>query len=383
MTSSRSALLTRVLDGRRVLLRAVVVAVALTLTAGATTAIAMEKTLTLEVDGQPVKLATMASDVSGALEAADVTVGQHDALAPSAEAGISDGDTIVLRRARPLELTVDGASRTVWTTARTVDEALAQLDVAGAPQLSASRATRLPLDGFALDVQSKRFVMINDAGTWSLSYTTADTVGEVLAEEGLTLAEPDSSSVALDTPVTNLMQVDLTRVRTAEVAQPRPIAPTEERVEAPDLDRGETTVENEGVSGVETVTSRVTTTNGAETAREKISVVVTTPAQNRVVRVGTREPAPAAPAAPPVAGGSVWDSLAQCESGGNWSIDTGNGYYGGVQFDRGTWLSNGGGEFAPIASEASREQQIVVAERVRAARGFAPWPSCARTLGLL
>lgn len=88
-------------------------------------------------------------------------------------------------------------------------------------------------------------------------------------------------------------------------------------------------------------------------------------------------------AAPKVVDGSVWDQLAQCESGGRWNINTGNGYYGGLQFNAGTWLSNGGGKYAPRADLASREQQIDIAQRLRAARGFSPWPACSRKLGLL
>ena len=88
------------------------------------------------------------------------------------------------------------------------------------------------------------------------------------------------------------------------------------------------------------------------------------------------------PAAPGRSGSSVWDSLAQCESGGNWAIDTGNGLYGGVQLDQGSWLRNGGGAYAPLPSKATREQQILIAEKVRSARGFFPWSSCARKLGL-
>ena len=83
------------------------------------------------------------------------------------------------------------------------------------------------------------------------------------------------------------------------------------------------------------------------------------------------------------ASSSVWDRLAQCESGGNWSINTGNGYYGGIQFDYSTWLSYGGGQYAEYAHQATREQQIVVAERLRAERGYYPWPACARKLGLI
>lgn len=88
--------------------------------------------------------------------------------------------------------------------------------------------------------------------------------------------------------------------------------------------------------------------------------------------------APTAVAAPD----SDWDRLAQCESGGNWQINTGNGYHGGLQFHPQTWQGNGGGEFAPTANQASREQQIVVAERVLASQGWGAWPACSSALGL-
>jgi hypothetical protein len=81
-------------------------------------------------------------------------------------------------------------------------------------------------------------------------------------------------------------------------------------------------------------------------------------------------------------GSTVWDALAQCESGGNWAINTGNGYYGGLQFSLGTWQGYGGGEFAAYPHEATREQQIIVAERLHAARGYQPWPACRSKLGL-
>ena len=92
-------------------------------------------------------------------------------------------------------------------------------------------------------------------------------------------------------------------------------------------------------------------------------------------------PAPAAPA--PVAsydGGTVWDQLAQCESGGNWAINTGNGYYGGLQFNLGTWQSYGGTGYP---HQASRETQIAIATKLRdASGGYGAWPGCAASLGL-
>ncbi|WP_067703684.1 resuscitation-promoting factor Rpf1 domain-containing protein [Nocardia jejuensis] len=79
---------------------------------------------------------------------------------------------------------------------------------------------------------------------------------------------------------------------------------------------------------------------------------------------------------------SDWDRLAQCEAGGNWGINTGNGFQGGLQFSPGTWTAHGGGEFASTANHATREQQIVVAEKVLASQGWGAWPSCSSSLGL-
>jgi resuscitation-promoting factor RpfA len=75
-----------------------------------------------------------------------------------------------------------------------------------------------------------------------------------------------------------------------------------------------------------------------------------------------------------------WDQVASCESGGNWAINTGNGFHGGLQFLASTWASHGGGEYAPSAQLASREQQIAVAERVLASQGRGAWPVCGHGL---
>ena len=71
-----------------------------------------------------------------------------------------------------------------------------------------------------------------------------------------------------------------------------------------------------------------------------------------------------------------WDQVARCESGGNWGINTGNGYQGGLQFTPGTWRAHGGGDYAPAANMATKEQQIAVAERVLATQGRHAWPVC-------
>lgn len=80
--------------------------------------------------------------------------------------------------------------------------------------------------------------------------------------------------------------------------------------------------------------------------------------------------------------GAIWDRLAFCESSGNWAYNGGSGFDGGLQFHPGTWTAYGGGQFAPYAWGASREQQIVIAEKVLAGQGWGAWPGCARKLGL-
>ena len=105
---------------------------------------------------------------------------------------------------------------------------------------------------------------------------------------------------------------------------------------------------------------------------------------DRVARIATlASVAGVAVAAPLLASGtasaattSEWDTVAQCESGGDWSINTGNGYYGGLQFSASTWSAYGGSAYAATADQASKSEQITVAEKVLAAQGKGAWPTC-------
>ncbi|XVX19693.1 transglycosylase family protein [Actinomycetota bacterium] len=89
-----------------------------------------------------------------------------------------------------------------------------------------------------------------------------------------------------------------------------------------------------------------------------------------------------AAAQPASAAGTVWDRVAACESGGNWSINTGNGYYGGLQFSYRTWLGFGGGAYAPTANRATKAQQITIAQKVLRVQGPGAWPVCSVRAGL-
>jgi len=103
----------------------------------------------------------------------------------------------------------------------------------------------------------------------------------------------------------------------------------------------------------------------------------------RVAVAGAMVAAPFAMTMPAnAASESTWDAVAQCESGGNWSINTGNGYYGGLQFSASTWSAYGGTSYASNAAQASKSQQIAVAERVLQAQGPGAWPVCSKKAGL-
>jgi hypothetical protein len=113
----------------------------------------------------------------------------------------------------------------------------------------------------------------------------------------------------------------------------------------------------------------------ARAARAAISA----PAPAAAVSVRQAGPSAAAPVATTArasSGGANWSAIAACESGGNWSANTGNGFYGGLQFTEQTWLGYGGGQYASSANQATAAQQIAVAQRVLAGQGIGAWPAC-------
>ncbi|MFD3810506.1 transglycosylase family protein [Rhodococcus sp. NPDC058639] len=364
---------------------AVIAALLVTLVAGGITAAVKHKDLTLDIDGETRAFGTMSSTVGDILEDAGYAVGEHDVVAPAVDAKVSDGDTLVLRRAREIQLTVDGESRSVWTTALTVDEALDQFRLGDDVYVSASRSHRLPLEGADLEVVSPKNVRLADNGAPAAEVrVAAPTVGDLLESQNLALEQADSVNHPLDAPLAEGMEVVVTRDRVESRTERMPVGQPEHRVDDPGMFEGEIAHDHPGTPGEREITFDVHTVNGVEVGRtETASKVLTEPAP-AVVRVGTKpKPAPPAPPAAPASGrGSTWDSLAQCEATGNWAANTGNGFYGGLQFTQQTWAAFGGTQYAPRADLATREQQIAVAEKVQAGQGWGAWPSCTSKLGL-
>ena len=114
----------------------------------------------------------------------------------------------------------------------------------------------------------------------------------------------------------------------------------------------------------------------ARAAQAAIPGLAAAPAKASVSQTAAPAAAPVSTATPASSGGANWSAIAACESGGNWSTNTGNGFYGGLQFTQQTWLAYGGGQYAPSANLASPAQQIAVAQRVLAGQGIGAWPVC-------
>ena len=169
---------------------------------------AMNKTVTISVDGVSQQVSTLSGSVEGAVDAAGLTVGEHDTLAPAADASISDGSQIAIERGRLLTLTIDGQTRQVWTTATTVEEALAELGQNPAAfRLSADRSRAIGLDGLALTADTMHAVTVTNRGAVSQSSTAAKTVNDLLAELGISIGANDRVSPAVATPVTEGLAV--------------------------------------------------------------------------------------------------------------------------------------------------------------------------------
>ncbi|MEV6322487.1 transglycosylase family protein [Nocardia sp. NPDC051787] len=370
---------TRINQSRSPLLYLAVGALLLTLIVGAGLAIVNRKTVTVVVDGEKLLQTTMSRDVRGVLKAAGFAVTDRDKVAPALAAHIGNGATITLNRAREVDLSVDGLTRKVWTTGVTAGEALEQLKIPKEVYVSPAREEKLPLQGAALLIATPRTVSLLDGiGNPVDVRLAAPTVGEFLKVAGIPLMEQDSVEPAASAPLTNGLHITVTRKRVERHTETVPLDPPENVIEDPTLNMSRTVVESPGKPGVQDVTFAVTMVNGQEVDRTPIDSTVTVAAQPKTVRKGAKP----GTEVPPVRDGAIWDALARCESTGNWSINTGNGYYGGVQFDQGTWERQGGLRYAPRADLATREEQIAIAEITRQRQGWGAWPACTSRLGL-
>ncbi|HMS76609.1 resuscitation-promoting factor [Gordonia sp. (in: high G+C Gram-positive bacteria)] len=349
----------------------------LTVMAGGVVGITSHKDITLAVDGKVQQISTMAFSVDRVLREQGYRPSDADEVLPGLTEDVKAGQTIVYNRHKTLTLNIDGKTSTVETTATNVREILDENgyeDALAHPQNFG--ADSVPLTGGLVQVTLPKKVRVTDGTNTFRTNVAARTVADVLKGTGKPLTGLDKVKPAPNTPIRPGMRIVVTRIRTEESTVTEKFSATPVTKEDPTLVKDRKVVEDEGKPGTSKVTYRLTIVNGTVTEREKLGSTVVTEPVPATVRIGTKD------GAPYVAAGSVWDQLAQCEATGNWAINTGNGFYGGVQFDQNTWERWGGLEYAPRADLATREEQIAIASKTQAAQGWGAWPSCSSKLGL-
>lgn len=372
---SKLALLTKSKAALAVMISAVVMALVAT-TAGYA---AMTKTVTLSVDGSASEIGTLDKTVGEVLESEGISIGDHDIVAPGLDSQINDGTRIAVRFGRPLAISVDGKDKTYWVTATDVDTALDQLGLryAGA-ELSASRGSSIGREGLDLEIVTPKTVTVKVGDHKpSNEQVPALTVLDALDNLEVKVDKDDKVTPKQGAILQDGDKIVVTRVRT--LTRRATVDIDFETIERTDssmyVDQSRTV--RLGLEGSRDVLYRITFENGERTARTELTSSPISEPVEAIVRVGTKE----RPVTTNFAGGSsVWDELADCESGGNWAADSGNGYYGGLQFNVETWQSYGGTGYP---DENSRETQIAIATKVRDANGgYGSWPACSQAMGL-
>ncbi len=339
----------------------------------------MTTPVTLSVDGEERQVRVLGETVGDVLDAEGIELTSHDLVQPDVDETISEGTRIAVRFGREVELTVDGRTNTHWVTATDVDGALSQIGALyrGA-RLSTSRGTTIDRGGLELEVVTPKTLKVTLAGKKDkLVSVPALTVEDALSALDVKLDKHDQVFPKRDAKVKDgdkVRWVDI-EIKTKRVKGESFSAETITREDSSSPEGTETVVRS-GEAGMRNVVYKIRYRNGVEVKRSIVKADVTDEPVAEIVEVGTQEVATTNYAG----GGTVWDALAQCESGGNWAINTGNGYYGGLQFNLGTWQAYGGSGYP---HQNSREAQIAVAERLRAATGgYGSWPGCASSLGL-
>lgn len=380
---------------------------AVALTAAAAGGIAWEvtgKTATLTVDGNAREVDFRGSTAADVLQAAGIDPGKRDSLVPAASSEVADGDTVALRRAREVSLVVDGAPRTVWVTADSVDEALTQVGLRERGlALSASRSRDIPLDGMTLAVSTPKTLKIVAGGRTTARQTTAATVGAALKQAGIAVDADDRVSHPGTYRVVEGLTVKVVKVTRDRVHESVRVPYETERRSDATLTSGATRVLAAGSAGSIRRTVERTFADGKLEKRRVFKTETLAAPVTRVIAVGTK-PAPVAPAPSRSSSGSSdgssgssgsagssstgssgggapsggFAALAKCESGGNPRATNPSGKYRGLyQFSRETWAGVGGSGDPAAASVAEQTKRAqILLER----SGAGQWPECGRYL---
>ena len=337
-----------------------------------------EKRVQLSVDGAVRSVTTHGSTVRDVLASAGVTLRGHDVVTPSVDSPVANGARVALRHSRQLTLNIDGKRREVWVTAASVAEALDQLGLrSDGAVLSASRSRPIPLSGLVLDIRMPKSLAVLVDGHVRTLTTTQLTVRDALMALGIRLHPSDRLSASRQTLLTDHMVIRVTRVEGRWVTEDFAIAYATVRRPDSSMYKGDETVLVAGRPGILVRTFDFGYIDGKFHSKLMAREVRAVEPVTEVIAYGTKD-RPAAPQSVGGADGLNWGALAQCESGGNPRAVSSSGSYRGLyQFSMGTWQGVGGSG-DPI--DASPSEQTYRAKLLYQRDGRAPWPVCGKYL---
>ena len=322
----------------------------------------------VRVDGRLLQVETGVSTIADVLGEQRISLGDYDRVVPKPAAAVRDGMKVRVLRAFAVSVDFDGTVGTVYSTHSVPKEFLADAteqlgsteDVAirGAPKFVEANALLM------LRTQKVGTLLVDGS---AVNYDSPSlTVRELLDAQKVIVGPDDfTSPVAIDEVLPTNESITVTRVAAETTQADESYVLEDQIIPDPELPLGESRAVA-GTAGVQRVTYNITRHDGAEIERTVISAVPLIEATPNVTYFGTK--------ADP-----RWDKIAQCETGGNWRAQ-GPTYQGGLGIYFQTWKSFGGRDFANNAGDATREEQIIVAERIRAKHGFRAW-GCGKTLG--
>lgn len=343
---------------------------------------AANKTVTLSVDGRTSHVHVFAKSVDDLLSKQDVQVGPRDLVAPARSSKLRDGETVVVRYARPLTLTVNGVKRTYWTTETSVDRALTALGFrSNGATLSASRSQPIARTGLVMWLSTPKSVTLIVGGRTQRLTTVAPTVSVLLAQQRLTVHPLDQLSAVPSSPLTDGAVVKLVRVVQKRVTKTESLAYQVRKKKNAKLAKGTTRVLVKGKAGKRSTVYELTLADGKVKKRDLVDTSTMSAPVTQVVEYGTKVKAASSSSSSSSSsskgGGLNWTALAKCESGNNPRAVNPAGYYGLYQFSLSTWHAQGGSG-NPI--NASSSEQTNRAKILYGKTGASSWPSCGHNL---
>ncbi|TMK67879.1 MAG: DUF348 domain-containing protein [Actinobacteria bacterium] len=313
----------------------------------------------------PVARLTTAATVAEFLVQRHIRLGPDDRVVPGLMAALHKDTHIELFRAFPVVVDLDGKVTTRPTT-YAVPARFVREQIGPSSRVTIREAPARLAAGSHIVLRTRHSGTLVVDGQQIPYNRAALTVRELLVSYSVTLGPEDKTDPGIDASLTDGMRVQVVRVGHATRTVTVPYSLADETVKDPKLDVEETRVDP-GAAGTINVTYEVVQNNGVEVQSTVLSRFISVPARPKVTRIGTHaEP--------------QWDVLAHCESGGHWDRpDVPNGFPGGLGIYVGTWHQFNGDEFAPLPNLATREQQIIVGRRIKAAYGWGAW-GCARNV---